>query len=79
LQELLPHRFTRQLENIGQLRDGRRPMLLERNQNRAPAVRQLFNGKNGRLPLRFTQAAGRARNSDQITAAAVVVLAGPCP
>ncbi len=49
LKELLPHRFTGQLQNFRELRDRRRILLLERSENRAPAVWELIDGEDDAL------------------------------
>ena len=46
LQQLLPDRLAGQPERIGEMGDGRRPLLLQGGQNGAPAVRQLVDGEN---------------------------------
>jgi hypothetical protein len=51
LQQLLANGFARQCERIGELRDRRRPLLLQGRQNGAPAIRQLVDRENGASPV----------------------------
>ncbi|HEY4640596.1 MAG TPA: hypothetical protein VII75_04575 [Thermoanaerobaculia bacterium] len=46
MQQLLANRFTGELQDRSKLRDGRRALLLERNEDRAPAVGKLVDGEN---------------------------------
>jgi hypothetical protein len=51
LQQLLPHRFTSELELRRQVRDRGHAALLQRDQNRAPAFRNLVDGDDGVSPF----------------------------
>ena len=52
LQKLLSNRFAGQLQLFGELCDGRRPLPLERDENRAAAVRKLIDGEDDNLLVR---------------------------
>ena len=47
LQQLLPHRFAGQRQQLGELRDGGGPLGLERDENRAATIGQLVDGDDG--------------------------------
>ena len=51
LQQLLTHRFAGQSELVCELRDRGRTALLQSREDRAPAIRQLFDRENGYLLL----------------------------
>jgi len=49
LKKLLSHRLASQLQFLGKLGNGRRPIPLERKEDRATAVWKLVYGDYGRL------------------------------
>src|SRR5204862_8353159 len=51
LQQLLPHRFAGELQQLGELRDGGGALRLQRDENRAAAIGQLVDGNDGEPSL----------------------------
>jgi hypothetical protein len=51
LQQLLPHRFPGELQQLGELRDRGGALRLQRDENRAAAIGQLVDGDDGEPSL----------------------------
>jgi hypothetical protein len=63
LQELLPDRFTGELEYVGELGDGRGALLLQSDENRPAAVGKLVDGEDAVLPCDGKNRARSGKNS----------------
>jgi hypothetical protein len=47
LQQLLTHGLARELQEVGELRDGGRTLRFQRDENRAATIGQLVDGDDG--------------------------------